>query len=626
MSRSCLPFLLLLLACALLAARPHAAFADDESAPDAQVERLDIAEVHEAIRSARVALESDPAGLHDALVDAVEAESADGQALLRAALAAIASEDEDVLSRIVARATEVGEGAAAELALGYAAVGRSEILLAQRRGGSGIALAFEDAQTIATRILEREPTPVLGALAVYLLARARYATGDLGGAVGALEHPGAEAWADLRAVRAMWRYERGSTRPAGPDGRPDESAQADLEAALAEPALLPERLAAMPRLGVLQMHPALGRHLDLTRAWAAHRLGRSDEAVSAYEYALSLGAPQAPLAVRGLASLLTYQPERLAEVLGRSDGPPALEGLIELHVGRRAFAEALRAAQRRRALDESGDARGHRLEADVLMRMDQPAAAAKVLIDGVRLAPEDDGTAAQTEVAARALMQTDFGAGLAAYEALLALRPTDPYARNNLGFLLREAVNPHTTLAQGGLQTLKPDAPPEARAWLERCVSVYAEAVALIPEEEDGTREFQTDWDLAGIVNDYALILHYFTDVQDGALAERLYHRALAMTEDGFKDTYVPNLQRLYAFVLPHRELVWYEVAERCSDAILMETRAEDGSLSLEPDERKQAAARQDARRLKARILQQLGVEAPEPVESGAESAPGNDG
>jgi len=101
-------------------------------------------------------------------------------------------------------------------------------------------------------------------------------------------------------------------------------------------------------------------------------------------------------------------------------------------------------------------------------------------------------------------------------------------------------------------------------------------------------------------------MIHYFADIQDAQEAERIYQRVLRMTEDSFKDTYSPNLQRLYRFGLPGRDLVWYRTARRCKDAVLMETRGADGRLKLVPDERKRAAAARDERSLRARIVREL--------------------
>ena len=147
------------------------------------------------------------------------------------------------------------------------------------------------------------------------------------------------------------------------------------------------------------------------------------------------------------------------------------------------------------------------------------------------------------------------------------------------------------------------------RELLVRCRDAYASAVALIPEDEDESRELLESWNLAGVVNDYGLMLHYFADIQDGPRAEAQYLRALRMTDQGFKDTYVPNLRRLYATVLANRELAMFRVAREAQYAILREAADAQGRLVLVPDEAKRDVAAQDTQVLRERLQAELAEE-----------------
>ncbi|MFM8979443.1 MAG: hypothetical protein ACKOSS_03145, partial [Planctomycetia bacterium] len=244
-----------------------------------------------------------------------------------------------------------------------------------------------------------------------------------------------------------------------------------------------------------------------------------------------------------------------------------------------------------------------------------------------------EGVAGLERVAA-AWMKADVERGVALYEGIFALLPADPFVRNNLGFLLREAVTPYTTQEPNGVQHLRPDAPWRVRGWLERSVAAYGEAVRLLPAADDKDRDEAEAWDVAGIVNDLGLMLHYFADVQDLPRAEALYWRALRMTAFAFKDTYAPNLQRLYGTLLRDREWSWYLAARSARDAILLETGELDratGKPVLAPDSAKREAASRDLEALRARLVRTLQEDAesdglPFPPPAAAPAAPGGEG
>ncbi len=540
------------------------------------------------------------------LIEIIESDQSSNADLASAAWWSLQLGSEDLLGRVRAVAETREEelentDADLDVALGRAYLGLAERQLAGG-GGSSVALYFADAEIRAKAISQASP-----AASVWLFARARYAQGDL---PGAMTHLVSETRTTLNdpavdALEIQLLYERGATRPMGADGRPTAEAVADLNRAN----MLYRQRAAADFARVLL--PRALRKLGLVHAWTLHRLGSVAAAQRAYLQAYHSGSPG--LAVRGLQSLYARDAAAMAAALraAASSAPrstTALDALTRHHLGLKQFGPALLAAQDRLARAKQAPA-SWILLGGVLRAMGQIEEAARHYGQALEADPASDNAAFAYEELARAELTKDFNRGLAIYEELLALRPKDPYARNNLGFILREAVSPYTQMGQAGIQKLRPDAPPRARELLIRCRDVYAEAVALIPEDEDESRDLDLSWNLAGIVNDYGLMVHYFADIQDGPKAEALYLRTLRMTENSFKDTYAPNLQRLYAAVLTDRPLAWYRAARRCKDAILLE-RVVDGKLELQPDERKRQAAARDELALRARIVQELRADA----------------
>ncbi len=320
------------------------------------------------------------------------------------------------------------------------------------------------------------------------------------------------------------------------------------------------------------------------------------------------------LSLRGLASLHARSPGTLVRLcLELQGGGPTDPDLLEALARAHAFADdpqAAMAVARARVLGNEGDEQAW-LFLGLIARSvgDRPEATA-AYTRALAVAPGSAQATQALEQLAQELLADDPHGAVKAYEDLLALRPGDPFVRNNFGFILRDLVTPYTDLLDEERQALKADAPDFAHAWLRRSVAVYLEAVALIPEADDGRREVLEDWNLAGIVNDAGLMLHYFVDVADPLRAEALYLRALRMTEFSFKDTYVPNLRRLYGHVLEDREWTWMAIARKAKDAILIEAADPDGAPGLAPDEGKRALAAADEQALRERILERLRREA----------------
>lgn len=488
------------------------------------------------------------------------------------------------------------------------ALGRSSLAIARNRmarGDTGSSLAFllADAKELGLGLLE---VPGWYAVGTAMAADAMWSQGDLTGALALLD--GVEAGDDdapLAALRGRLLYERAVSEGLGTDGRPTDAGREDLGAAVtwSERARTHE---------VRPLADADRGAAALVSAWAKHRLGDVKGAARAYLDA-HVVTPRSPLPLRGLQSLYTGREAALADLLqshlaDHPDDTAAWDLMIPTRRTAGDLAGALQALQRRLDVapaDPAGWTHGGRLFQD----LEQWREAGK----HYRQALELDGThapaAAGLEQVARAVWTTDMERGLEIYEGLLALRPADPYARNNLGFLLREAVTPWTTMSEGQIQHLKPDAPPHIRELLDRSVSVYREAVERIPDRDTMT-ELEA-WSYAGIVNDYGLMLHYFADVQDPLEAERQYLRALAMTDHSFADTFIPNMRRLYATVLPNREWTWYRLAREARYTILRLVPVE-GLAVLEPDEDKRRLAAQDEHALRLRLARELARDADE--------------
>ncbi len=533
------------------------------------------------------------------LLDYLLEEDTDADRILSAARLAMRLDDLDLIERTLGR-SEIAAGERADPRLDLA-MGLSYLALADgrlRRGVQGptLAMLFADAEARALKVKE---TPAWAPEGRVLLARTRHAGGDLPGAIEALEG------GPMESAREHYWLGRLLYERALRDGRTP-----DLHAARGQ----------LQNASPDALEPEEARLAHLTSAWIAHRLASQvarerdrdayiGEAVAMYEAAWRRD-PTSPLPLRGLQSLYANDPARLAatfETMLEAEGEDTvlLDALIRAWLDAKDGTRALLTLQRRIAVapeDATAWIEGGR----VFLALQQWREARKHLLRAMALDPSNTAAAGLMDQLARSLVAIDADRGIAVYEELLAARPDDPYIRNNYGFILRELVTPHTTVHADGMQTLKEDAPPRARKLLERCRDVYAEAVALLPESEDADREEMAAWNLAGIVNDYGLILHYFADIQDGPLAEEQYLRALRMTDHGFKDTYVPNLRRLYTEVLTDRELALFRLAREARYAILKEAVDASGRLVLVPDEEKRALAARDEAALRTRLLQEL--------------------
>lgn len=533
---------------------------------------------------------------------------ADPDDLLRAAQLARALPDIELLRSARARG-EALEGTAEanppalDLALGFAYLGLAEENLRLRTTSRSVSLYFADALTRAQAVPADHPQ---AETAARLAAGVRFAQGDLGGAVDGLTAFRAgrdEISARFDALHGRLLYERAAALPVSASGHPTDQARAWLMQA-------GDWLARAARADALT--PVQRRAAALHQAYALHRLGQVDAAEAAYGDAFAADGRQATLVVRGLQSLHARDAARLLATLDalageHDDHTVVLDAILQHHRGTEDRGAAVLASQRRLAAAPA-DALGWYWAGKCLAEAGIPGRALDHFVRAIQLDPKGLSASWEIEQLARQALADDPARTIAIYERLLALRPDDPYARNNYGFILRDLVSAHTEKLAGGLERLPRDAPAGPRERLARCVAVYAEAVALLDPARDADLDAPTAWNVAGIINDYALIVHYFLDVQDGPLAERLYLRALAMTDYGFKDTYAPNMQRLYGHVLTGPEHVWrwYRVAREARYAILAEQADGQGGITLVADEAKRAAAEKDVTALRARILQVL--------------------
>ncbi len=524
--------------------------------------------------------------------------------LLRAAQIGRYLQDIDLLRQVRAVGETLEErrkNDSVSLALGYAYLGLAEENLRLQTGSRSISLYFADAEARDTDGL--------------LLAETRYAQGDLAGALAEMrrrrtgwEEQGASVLTEHDYIQGRYEYETAAAAPVDAQGRPNASAASGFAAAV-------KFLTAALNSDGDPIYPRKRRQALLWRAYSRHRTGHVDLAEADYMAAYKEGTRAGTLVLRGISSLYARRTKEFPGALDRlaalgNDGPRLTDMRVGAHLSVGNNDKALEIAQAWRDRDSFNPA-ARLAVARALWAMKRLDEAHAIHMRILAFDPGHQLASRAVEVMARQVASEDFDRCVALYEDLLHARPKDPYVRNNYGFLLREWVSPHTDMLEGGIQKLKTDAPPVARERLRRCAAVYGEAAALIDPAEDGSREELVAWNLAGIVNDYGLIIHYFADVQNAELAEAQYLRVMKMTDWTFKDTYSPNMHRLYRYVLKDRLLSWYRAAREARTAILKEAAGPDG-LTLVPDARKRAAAQRDLEGLRARILRELKKDADE--------------
>ena len=329
------------------------------------------------------------------------------------------------------------------------------------RAAPRTAFLFADASAKAEASLG---CPV-GGQALVVLARVKYAQGDSDGALAVLaSHADLASEPAPSALEGKLLYEQALAKHLGEDGRPTEEGGKLLERAA-------ETLArALARPEALTRAEAAGARI--TRAYALHRVGDLPGASAAYE-AAHLAEPERLAALRGLQSLcsgdLDAYRRALKNLLAEREGDQlASAALAQFHVGRKAFDDALEVARAR--IDAAPMAvDGYTLLGRVLLAAERRAEAESAFRRAHQVDPASRDGLAGLESVGAAWMATDVERGISVYEGIFRLLPDDPFVRNNLGFLLREAVTPFTTMEKNGVQRLKPRRPPP-RARLARTV------------------------------------------------------------------------------------------------------------------------------------------------------------
>ena len=363
--------------------------------------------------------------------------------------------------------------------------------------------------------------------------------------------------------------------------------------------------------------PAGDARRALELAYARHLLGEAEAAARAYERALDAGEATADLAMRGLyslasaddvvflatlerlatrrpkdATLLRWRAERL-----RASRPE--EALTLLFAHREVVESSPRACLALAGLLRSFD---RHAEADVLERLALARGAGDATILG--------GVEALWREARPLASFEDADALDADFRDLFARAATRPDLglafRNDLAFRFREICATYAWRGEGRTQGLAEGAPAAARRLLDRVVALYEEAVALLPKDALD-RPFDARWTYASVLNDAALMRHYWTDVRDLDRAEALYLRAFELTDGAYMDTYDYNLQYLYGIERPGSEERWFRVARKAATSILKE--APGGGYA--PDERKREAARKDADALRRLLEERAAAKAP---------------
>ncbi len=140
-----------------------------------------------------------------------------------------------------------------------------------------------------------------------------------------------------------------------------------------------------------------------------------------------------------------------------------------------------------------------------------------------------------------------------AWKPLFELAPNNPWVRNNIAFLLRDAVDKHR-------------GDPDWKRVVAECTRLYAEGARLVDEQTRGresTIPFERRFPMAGIVNDAGLMYHYYPSIRDLQKAEDHYLRALELTEDTYGDAF-GNLVKLYLEQEKWQDA--YDLARDCMD------------------------------------------------------------
>ncbi len=507
--------------------------------------------------------ESSENGARDALIERVTADLAERR------MEHYARDEQDLDEALKARPSDT----VLRLLLG-------EVLLAEARATASAGVeqaAAARARAAFETVLDQDPTAMRAALG---LAQVLELGGHVDGAVAALDRG-----LDARRASPALVTEKGRILYA--------HAVHLHEAAGRGYPLSPEVARAFRRAqgALLGATTAVPEDLDscLRLAWASQTLGDIEVAVQGYRQALH-AAPESPLPLRGLRVLFANDADGYAAELERmaEAGPPLSRALLlqaKDRIARKEWAEAERTldaflaaypedADGLYGLGELREAQGQADEAlDYFRRA--------VVADGDHLAAADrvDRSIRQGGLA-RAKANLDAALDVeAAYAWLVERTPHNPFVRNNVAFLLREAWLAH-------------EADPAWRPVLDAAIAYYDDAVRVIgPWTPEKQRElpWATRHAYAQIVNDTGVIRHLYEPCRDLARAEHDYLEAMRYAEWGYIDAWT-YLRRIYEEQARWPEL--YRLACRAAEAL--------ADAAGRPLEGPRAAARALAERLEA--------------------------
>jgi tetratricopeptide (TPR) repeat protein len=287
-------------------------------------------------------------------------------------------------------------------------------------------------------------------------------------------------------------------------------------------------------------------------AYASQYVAAYDDARAAYEHAMDL-APESDLPIKGIEALYLTQPQKYLETLEhivrtKPKYLPARWYLGWSHLSAKRYDEAVKVLQAyaKEAKDPS-TVLGY-LAAAYEGKGDT-AKAREAYEDALKANPANDVAAAGIEKALLAEYAKKGGGGLDAakdlvksYKPLLAAAPKNVYIRNNLGFVLREAVGQHGR--RKGRLTEVDDA---ALPMLKESVRLYDEATEIIGElrPEITALPYETRYGYAQIISDTGLMYWFYPQVRDVEKARTYYERALELSGGAYRDACVNLIELL---------------------------------------------------------------------------------
>lgn len=431
--------------------------------------------------------------------------------------------------------------------LGNVFIGKA---LSKRSDPQAMKFIFEDARTLFEDLLAADATDEDAAVG---LTRVHYWTADFANALGTidtfLESGKSEGPILYWKGQVLYLQALDAYRAAG---AVDETAKGLFQRAK----------------GSYEAATALdGSNFDawLQLGYCAQYTGEVEAAQAAYERAMDLdGQSWAPL--KGIEALYAYRADAYPRVLAGLVSQHPDNVAVHFFLGYQRFARKQyddAAESFRTYAEEATDpSRVWSYLGQALEGAGEGDEAEAVYLKALRANPADesaaaaldrrirDGTAAEAASSPKAAR-----AMVAAYADLFALAPENPWVRNNVAFVLREA------LARGG----------GSGAWkpvLEDCVRIYEEAADLVERQVAGREATLPHTRLhqyAGILNDTGLMFQYYPSIRDYDEAERYYGRALDLTIDGYFDAFT-NLVKIYREQSRWQDL--YDLAEGCAEGM----------------------------------------------------------